>query len=135
MEEADSLADGKLEHFVDVEAFVSDIENRALVASAAAIVADKFDVGEELHLDRARSIALARFSASAGHVERKMTGGVAALLRIARACEQAADNVERLEVGDGIRARRAADRSLVDHDDIADSRRSFDTRAGHARRF
>ena len=115
MEEVDRLAHGELQHFVDVQAVVPDLEDAALEARAFALFADQFDVGQELHLDRDGAIALAGFAAAAGNVEREMSGGVAALFGFAGGGEEGADQVEGLDVGDRIGARRAADGRLIDH--------------------
>ena len=130
VEELHRFAHGELQGFVDVAAVVLDLEDAALVARAAAVFADELDVGEELHLDGDGAIALARFAAAARDVEREMSGGVAALFGFAGGSEQAADDVERLEIGDGVRARRAADRRLVDHDGAGDAVGAFDLFAG-----
>ena len=115
MEELHRLAHRQLQHFVDVQAVVLDLQDAALVARAFALFADQLHVGQKLHLDRHRAVALARLAAAARDVERKVPGRVAALLRLPRGGEQRADQVERLDVRHRIRTRRAADRRLVHH--------------------
>ncbi len=105
---------------MDVAAVVADIQNAALVARALALVADQLDIGQELHLDGDGAVALAGLAAAAGDVEGEMAGGVAAPLGLFGGGEEAADEVEGLDVGDRIRARRAADGRLVDHHGLAD---------------
>ena len=61
-----------------------------------------------------------------------MFGGVAALLGVARACEEAADQLERLGVGGRVGARGAADGGLVDHDGGGDALGALDAAAGEA---
>ena len=68
-EESEGFADGQLEDFVDVEALVADVEDGGFVAGAAAVFADEFDIGEELHFDGDGAIALTGFAAAAGDVE------------------------------------------------------------------
>ena len=83
VEEFDCFRDRQLQHFVDVQAFVLDIEDGAFEAGAFAIVADQFYVGQELHFDGYGAVALAGFAAAAGDVEGEVSGGVAALFGVA----------------------------------------------------
>ena len=75
---------------------IAHFEDAAFEARAAAFFADQFDVGEKLHLDGDGAVALTGFAAAAGHVERKMSGGVTAALRVGRIGENFADGVEAL---------------------------------------
>ena len=70
---------------MNVLALVANLEHLRLVARAFAFVADQFDVGEKLHFDGDRAIALAVLAAAAGNVEGKMSGRKAALLRLRQA--------------------------------------------------
>ena len=103
-----------------------------LIARALALLADQLHVGQKLHLHGDRAVALAGFAAAARNVEGKMAGGVAALLGFASGGEQGADQVEGLDVGHRIGARRAADGRLVDHDRSSDALGAFHAR--HATR-
>ena len=116
--ERQRLLHRQLQHFVNVEAVVSDFQNAGLEAGALAVVADQFDVGQELHLHGDRAVALAGFAASSGNVEGKMARGVAAAVGLRRGGEQLANDVERLDIGDGIGARRAADGRLIHQDHL-----------------
>ena len=78
------------------------------------------DVGEEVHLQPVRAVALARLAAAAGVVEAEPARLVAADLRLAALGEEGADLVEDLDVRRRVRARRAADRRLVDVDHLVD---------------
>ncbi len=98
-----------MQDVVDVLAVVEDAEHLWPVTLAAALLADQLDVGEELHLDGDGAVALAGLAASARDVERKRAGHEPFLASLGREGEQAADLVERLDVSDGIRTRRAAD--------------------------
>ena len=118
-EECQRLAHGQLQHLVDVEPVVADVEDAALEARAFALLADQLDVGQELHLDGDGAVALAGFAAAAGDVEREVAGGVAAALGSGVEANSVADEVESLDVGDRIRARRAADGRLIDQDTSA----------------
>ena len=59
---------------------IANLQHLRLVARAFALLADQFDVRQELHLDRHCAVALAGFAAPAGNVERKVSGAEAALL-------------------------------------------------------
>jgi len=112
------LFDGHVEDIVDVLALVTDLEDGGLVASAVAFFARQLHVGEELHLDCDRSVAFADIAAASGDVEGEVSGGEAAALRVRLRGEERADVIERFDVGYGIGARRAADRGLIDEDDL-----------------
>src|SRR6185437_12564904 len=70
------------------------------------------------HLEVAR--AFAGFAASAANVEAERPGRVAAFAGEGLVGEDAADLVERFHVGDGVGARRFADGTLVDEDDVGE---------------
>ena len=73
-----------------------------------------------MHLDLHEPVALTRLAASALHVEREAPRPVAADLRLGHLGEQLANGREEPGVRRRIRARRAADRTLVDVDDLVD---------------
>src|SRR5215831_13816658 len=118
--EADRFVDGELENLVDVAAVHANVEHRGLESLAAAFVAGHEHVRHEHHLDLEIAGALARFAAAARDVEAEGAGGVPALSRQRSIGEDPSDLVERLDVRDGVRARRLADRTLVDADDVVD---------------
>ena len=119
-EKANRFIDGELEDVVDVLAVDADVEHLGLESLAAALVAGHVDVGHEHHLDLEIAGALAGLAAAACDVEAEGAGRVPALPRQRRIGEDAPDLVERLHVRHRIRARRFADRTLVDHDDVVD---------------
>ena len=88
-EEAQRLLDGHLEHVGDRLALVADLERLAVVAPALADLARDVDVGQEVHLDLDRAVALARLAAAALDVEREAARLVAAHLRLGRAASTA----------------------------------------------
>ncbi len=65
MEKVHRLAYRELQHFVDIQIVVANLQDAALVARTLALFADQFHVGQELHLHRHRAIALAHFAAAA----------------------------------------------------------------------
>ena len=97
-----------------------DLERLAVVARALADLARDVDVGQELHLDLDDPVALAVLAAAALDVEREPARAVAADARLGHAREQLADRREQADVGRRVRARRPADRALVDLDDLVD---------------
>ena len=105
---------------MDVLAAILHVEHLRLEAHAVALVARNEDVREELHLDAHFALALACLAAPARHVEREVARGEAARFRVPGQREDLANRIERLQIRDRIRARRAADRRLIDEDDVAD---------------
>jgi hypothetical protein len=72
------------------------------------------------------AVAAAARTAAAAAVEAESAERVATLFRKRLGRVQLADGVEGADVARGIRARGAADRRLVDHDDRAERLRTFD---------
>ena len=114
------LVDRHLEHVGDVFSLVGDLERLAIVAFALADFADRVGVGQEMHLDLDQAVALAIFAAAAFDVETETPRAVTANARSRQLAEQIADRRERAGVSDGIGARSAADRALVDDDRLVD---------------
>src|SRR4029079_5397983 len=117
---ADRFVHRELEDVVDCAAVDAHVEHLGLEALAAAIVARHVDVRHEDHLDLEIPRALAGLTAAAGDIEAESARAVAALPAHWCVGEDAADLVECLDVGDGIRARRLADRTLIDHDNVVE---------------
>ena len=107
-------------------ALEQDFQRLAVVALALADVAGDVDVGQEVHLDLDDAVALAGLAAAALDVEGEAPGLVAARLGFGQAGEPFADRRERAGIGRGVRARRAADRRLVDVDDLVDMLQPLD---------
>ena len=104
----------------DALALELHLERLAVVALAVADVAGDVDVGEEVHLDLEQAVAGARLAAAALDVEAEAAGFVAARLAFGEPGEPVADLGEGAGVGRGVRARGAADRRLVDVDDLVE---------------
>src|SRR5271157_2530860 len=81
-EEGQGFAHGHIENIMDILAVVANVENAALEALAAALLADQFNVGQELHFDGDGAIALAGFAAPSGDIEGKMASREAAALGV-----------------------------------------------------
>ena len=119
--EAQRLLHRHLQHLVDVLALVLDFENPGLVAGAVAVFAGQLDVGQELHFDGHGAVAFAGVAAAAGHVEGEMSGRERKALGLGLGGEELADQIEALDIGDGIGARRAADGGLVDQHNVVEA--------------
>ena len=120
LEELDAFLDRHLQDVGDRLALESDLQGLAVVALALALVALDIDVGQEVHLDLDDAVALAGLAAAALHVEGEAAGLVAARLGFRQAGEPVADRREGAGIGRGVGARRAADRRLVDVDDLVE---------------
>src|SRR6185503_15155902 len=120
LEELERLLDRHLEHVRDRLALETDVERLAVVALAVALLAGHVDVGQEMHLDLDLAVATADLASAALDVEAEAAGLVAARPRLLSLGEELADVVEDAGVGRRVGARRAADRRLVDVDDLVD---------------
>ncbi len=85
--------------------WIANFEDAAFEALAAALFANEFDIGKELHFDGDGAIALAGFAAPAGNVEGKMARGVAAALGVGSVRENFANGVEGFQIGGRVGAR------------------------------
>ena len=120
LEQLGRLLDVHVEHVGDRMALELHLQRLAVVARAVADVAGDVDVGQEVHLDLDEAVALARLAPSALDVEAEAAGLVAARLGLGQAGEPVADLGEGAGVGRGVGARGAADRRLVDVDDLVE---------------
>ena len=120
LEELGGVLDGHVEDFGDAQPLELHLQRLAVVAGAVADVAGDIDVGEEVHLDLEHAVALARLAAAALDVEAEAAGLVAARQAFGQAGEPVADLGEGAGVGCGVRARGAADRRLIDVDDLVE---------------
>src|SRR5205807_9968280 len=109
-----------------------DVESLAVVALALADIALHVDVRQEVHLDLDDAVALASLAAPALDVEREAAGPISPRLGLGQAGEPVADRREGARVCRRVGARRAADRRLVDVDDLVEMLGAFDAvmRAG-----
>ena len=90
-EQLQRLGDRRRQHLGDVLALPRHAQRRVVEALALAHLAGDVHVGEEVHLDLAHAVALARLAAPAVHVEREARRRVAVGPRLLRAGEQLAD--------------------------------------------
>ena len=112
--------DGHREDVGDVLAGVGDFKRFGVEAAAAALLAGDVDVREKAHFKLAHAVPAADLATSALHVEGEAPGGVATRARGLGLGEELADLGEEADVGRGIGTRGAADRRLVDLDDLVE---------------
>src|SRR5205085_746017 len=115
-----ALVDCHVEHVGDALSAEQHFERLAVVAPALADVALDIDVRQKMHLDLDDAVALAGLAAPAFDVEREAARQIAARLGLREAGKPVADRREAAGVGCRVRARRAADRRLVDVDDLVE---------------
>ena len=120
LEELRRVLDRHVEHLGDGLALVVHLEGLPVVPGALAHLARHVHVGQEVHLDLDGAVAGARLAATALDVEREPARLIAAHLRLGGGGEQRADLVEHTGVRGRVRPRRAADRRLVDADQLVD---------------
>ena len=112
------LLDGHVQHLGNVLALIAHLERLAVVALALADLAGDVNIRQEVHLDLQQAVAGAGLAAAAANVEREAPGAVAAQLGVLRGGEKAADIVKQPGIRRRVGARRAADGTLVDVDDL-----------------
>src|SRR5262249_48681213 len=95
-------------------------ERLAVEALAFANGAGDPNIRQEVHLQLGCAVSLARLTAAAGPVEAESARRIAANLGIRQLGEVGAYLVEHFDVGSRVRSGRAADRRLVDVDDLVD---------------
>ncbi len=129
-EQRQGILDCGIEQVGDREAFEFDGERFAVVAVAPANVARDVNVGQEIHLDAFQPAAFARLAATAFDVEREASGFVTTCPRFRQHRVKLAQRREQPGKRRRIRTRRAADRFLVDLDDLIDEIEAFDAVVG-----
>ena len=130
VEELERLVHRHVQHLGDVATLVQDLEGLPVVALAVALVAGDVDVGEEVHLDPEHAIPLAGLAAPAPHVEREAARLVTAHPGLGHQREQLPHRGEQAHVGGRVGTRGAADRGLVDVDDLVHVLDAADTAMG-----
>ncbi len=121
-EERERFGHGQLEHVGDRLLFHDNLEHLVAEALAVAVGTAEVHVRQELHLDVLETVAAAGRAAPVAGVEAEGAGRVPALFRERLFRVNVADRVPGADVARGIRARRAPDRRLVDHDHVPDQR-------------
>ncbi len=91
-----------------------------VVAPPVADLAKHVHIGQEIHLDAALALALARLAPSTLHIEAEAPRLVAALSAIGQHGKQIADGCEHAGIGGRVRTRGPADRRLIDLDHLVE---------------
>jgi hypothetical protein len=112
---------------MNVFAAIANLKCFAIEAPALAHRAGHPDVGEKIHFQPIRTVALAGLATAAGLVETESARLIAADLRVRHAGVERANFVKDLDVGDRIASRRASDRRLIDRDHLVDVLRPFNS--------
>src|SRR5215211_4969882 len=94
------------------------LENVFAVAAATALGAGDEHIAQELHFDPLKAGAPALLALALAGVEAECARVEASLLRVFGRSEEFANRLKRADVNRGIRARRAAQRRLIDQDDL-----------------
>ena len=123
-----------VQHVADALALEPDVQGLAVEPLALADRAGDPDVGQEVHLQAVGAVTLAGLAAAAGNVEAEPARLVAPDAGLGQLRVEIADLVEQLDVGGRVGAGRAADRRLVDVDDLVELVDPFDPRRGRRAR-
>ena len=99
LEDRHGVFDGEVEQVGDAVAVELDGERLLIVTASVTYFAEDVDVGQEVHLDAALTLALAGLAASALHVEGETAGLVAALAGLGQHGEEVAHGGEDAGVG------------------------------------
>ena len=122
LEEAQRFLHRHVQDLVNILAAIPDLERLPVVALAPTDIAGDVDVGEKMHFDLDDAVALATglLQRPPFDVEAEAAGVVAACARLWNGSTELTDGAEKVGVRRGVGARRAADRRLVDIDDVLD---------------
>ena len=110
----------QVQYVADRMSLVAHGERLGIVAATAAHFAHHINIGKKIHFDAPQAVALASFAAPAFHVEAEAARAVAALARLREHGKQVADGRKHSGVGRRVRTRRAANRRLIDLNDLVD---------------
>ena len=111
---------------MDALALVLDLKGFAVIALAFAHVARHVDVGQKVHFYLDQAVTLTRLATSTLHVEGETSRTIASGAGFRYAGEQLANRRKQPSIGRRVRARGAADRALIDVDDLVQMLKPFD---------
>ncbi len=117
-----------VEHVADALALVTDVQSLAAEPLALADRAGDPDVGEEIHFQPVRAVALAGLAPASRDVKAEPARRVAARFRLRHPGEQVANLVKQLDIGRRVGARSPADRRLVDINHLVEMLQPLDPR-------
>ena len=118
LEEVRCLRNGHVEHLGDVLALVVHFQGLAVIASALTHLTRNIHVRQEVHLDLDGAIALACLAAPTLDIEGEAAGLVAANLGLLGFGKKVTDLVKDARIGCWVGTRGAANRALVNLDQL-----------------
>ena len=127
------LLDVHVEHVADALALEPDVQGLAVEPLPLADRAGHPDVGQEVHLQAVGAVPLAGLAPASRDVEAEPARLVAPGAGLGELRVEVADQVQQLDVRGRVRARRAADRRLVDVDDLVEVVHPLDPVVGPGR--
>ena len=131
-EELNRFGHGQLEHVVNRFAVQLHLQHVRLKTAAFAFRAAHIEIAQELHLDLFETGAGAALATAAAGVERERARGQSLRHRFRLRGEKFADAIVKTEIKNRRGTRRARERRLIDHHDVANAMRARDrfARAG-----
>ena len=120
VEQFQSLADGHVQHVRDRPAAIGDRQGLAVVTLPLADFALDPHVGQEVHFDALLAVPLAGLAASPRAIEAEPRGTITPDLGFGQMSKQFPDLIEDPGISGGVRGRGAAQRLLIDLDDLVD---------------
>jgi hypothetical protein len=96
---------------------IANREDIRLESTPVAGFTGGIDIFKEIHLEFLDAAPLTSLAPASGGIEGEVAWGKAAPERIALRSEEGTNFIKRFQVGDWIRARRSADRFLIDEPD------------------
>ena len=130
LKELDRLIDGHVEHIRYAFTSEPDLECLSVVSLASTFLAGNEDVGQEVHLDGAVSVASTSFATAAFHVEGEASRLVTSDSSLRKFDEELAYVGKDICVSGWIGARCTAKRTLVDVDYLVDILQSLNGAIG-----
>ena len=125
LEKLYTLVDSHIENVGNGFAFESNLECLAVVAFATAGIALYVDIGQEIHLERLVSVAVADRASPARNIEREASRFVAAYLAFVELGKEVAYVGEDIGIRHGVRTRYTPYGALVYFDDFVEMLESF----------
>ena len=110
---------------IDILAMISDLQHLLFEALSFTRLTSQIEVGQELHLDLLKAVPLTEIAPATRNVEGEIPRQVSSDLGGLRVCQEVANEIERFDVGNRIRPRRATDGRLIDQLDAVDMLQAF----------
>ena len=113
LQHIEGFRDRHVKHFRDIFPFVADFQRFAVIAAAVALFAGDVHVRQKVHFDFNHAVAFAGFAAPALDVKAEPPRLITAQPGFRQAREQVAQRREQAGICRRIRARRPANRTLI----------------------